>query len=391
MKVGIVSCYFHHNYGSMLQAYATQKIIEKLGEDAVTIACYAPITYMTKSKWIYYMGKLSNIDIIKTKIRQVKSKKKMFKHHDIINGIHTRDEKFEQFGHEKFNLSNINKSRDDLKNFTESCDAVIVGSDMLWHPINVEHDYFTLSFVPDNIKKISYATSFGTTKIPKRQYKKYFEFLNRFSAISVREKSGIDVCKKLGLTTDVRVVLDPTLLFTGEEWSEIQKEEPIIKDKYILCYFLGINGEHRKFAKQLQKITGYKIVALKYLDEFVESDLNFGDITPFDIGPVEFINLIKNAQYVCTDSFHGTCFSVLNHKNFFVMNRFSESNSQSTNTRIDSLLALVGLEDRRIAHEFTEEEIRDILRCKISYSFVDERLNLERKKSIQYLKDALGK
>lgn len=389
MKVGIASCYYHRNYGSMLQAYATQRIIEQLGHTAVTIQCQSPITYMTQSKFSYYFHKVTNGDIVKTKIRQYKSKCKLKKHPEIVRNIEVRNQCFDRFVEQYFKLSPVDRDRKDLERLSVSFDAVVVGSDMLWHPINVEHDYYTLTFVPDRVKKIAYATSFGTTEIPKYQTEKYKAFLNRFQAISVREKSGLSVLKNLGINKTGTVVLDPTLLFTGTEWMEIQDEKPFLDGKYIFCYFLGVNREHRKFAEKIKELTGYKIVALQHLDEFVEDDIAFADEALFNVGPSEFVNLIRNAQFVCTDSFHGTCFSILNHKKFFTFNRFKSDNTQSTNTRIDSLLSMLKLEDRRIPLECVTEEISDKLQANIDYEKVEVLLAQNREKSVLYLRDSL--
>ena len=137
---------------------------------------------------------------------------------------------------------------------------------------------------------------------------------------------------------------DPTLLLTKEEWQKIA-----VKDKYILCYFLGKSIEHRKFAEKLKQKTGYKIVSLNHADEYVKYSDIFADETPYDIGPRQWINLIENAEYVCTDSFHGTIFSLINNKNFFTFERYNSKNSKiSTNSRIYSLLETVQLKERLI-------------------------------------------
>lgn len=391
MKIGIVSCYYHPNYGSMLQAYATQRAVEKLGYATITFAINRPVTYMTQSRTRYLLHKIRNRDIFKTKLRRLKSDKALNCYPGIMEGKKIRKLKFEDFYKSNIHLSPFNSDRQALRELSSTCDAVLVGSDMLWHPVNVEHDYYTLTFVPDSVKKISYATSIGTTQIPQYQVKKYQEFLTGFHRISVREQSGVDVIKKLGIDKKVEVVLDPTLLFTAEEWMEIQENKPVVNDQYILCYFLGRNEGHRKFANALKQATGYKIVALKFLDEFVEKDVEFGDLSPFDIGPGEFINLIRNAEYVCTDSFHGTCFSILHHKIFFTMNRFSDKNSQSTNTRLDSLLKKLNLENRRIT-SFNDDmnyEIKRLLGNGIAYEPVDRILQDLRQNSFSYLQSAI--
>ena len=275
-----------------------------------------------------------------------------------------------------------------MTEFAEELDGVVVGSDMLWHPVNIEHDYFTLTFVPDRVKKISYATSFGTTQIPLYQKKAAKMFLSRFNAISVREQSGIQVIEELEVGKSARVVLDPTLLFSGDEWIDIQPKERIVKEKYIFCYFLGVNPDHRSLANELKARTGYKIVSLPHLDEYVANDENFGDYRLFEIGPGEFVSLIKNAEYILTDSFHGTCFSILNHKKFVTFNRFSDANSQSTNTRIDSLLDSLHLENRRIKSSICD--ISKIIGEEIDYVKTDETLKKLREESFDFLKQSIG-
>ena len=168
---------------------------------------------------------------------------------------------------------------------------------------------------------------------------------------------------------------------------DIQELEPVIKGRYILCYFLGVNREHRKMAEQLKKKTGLKIVTLPHLDEYVASDEKFGDYRLFDIGPAEFVNLIRNAEYVLTDSFHGTCFSILNHKKFVTFSRFQATNSESTNTRIDSLLVGLHLEKRRIT--VSECNIVEIIEKEIDYEITDGILEKMRSESCDYLKSAI--
>lgn len=387
MRIGIASCYYNRNYGSMLQAYATQKIIEKLGYEAITIQCLSPINYMTQSKAKYYFHKLCNVDILRSKIRQYKGRKNAAGNREYLSNKAIRNGKFDGFYKEYIHLSKLNKTREDLTKLSATLDAVVVGSDMLWHPVNIEHDYYTLTFVPDTVKRIAYATSFGTTIIPKYQRKQARDFLERFNAISVREQSGLKVIKELGVTKKAQVVLDPTLLFTADEWMDIQKEVPVIDEKYIFCYFLGVNQEHRKMANELKDKTEYKIVTLPHLDEYVSDDETFGDYQLFDIGPSEFVNLIRNAEYVLTDSFHGTCFSILNHKKFLTFNRFQAKNSQSTNTRIDSLLGNLHMEERRVTS--SNCDIKKKAEKEIDYEKADEILRNMRKESYEYLKTAI--
>lgn len=199
--------------------------------------------------------------------------------------------------------------------------------------------------------------------------------------ISVRELSGANIVKEIS-GKNSEVVLDPTLLLTRAEWDSLSNGSRIIGEKYIFCYFMAKGKNKRKFAEKLKEKTGYKIVVLRHLDEFISDDENFGDYAPYDIGPIEFINLIKNAEYVCTDSFHGTVFSIINHREFFTFNRYEKEVQGSTNTRLASLLKLLGLENRINNNKIENENI-------INYEEVDDKLLKLREKSLKYLKNAI--
>ena len=185
---------------------------------------------------------------------------------------------------------------------------------------------------------------------------------------------------------DVPVVCDPTLLFTGDEWMAIQQKEPIVKGKYILCYFLGNNPPHREFAKRLKEVTGCKIIALTHLDEFVKSDEGYADETPYDIDPADFLNLIRNAEYVCTDSFHCSVFSILYKRQFFTFRRYNRNTKQSTNSRLDTLFHMAGISGRLLTGE---ENIADCLKIETDFESVHKKLEGIRQKSYEYLLAAL--
>ena len=159
-----------------------------------------------------------------------------------------------------------------------------------------------------------------------------------------------------------------------------------LKQKYIFCYFLGNNSDQRDFAKKLSEKTGYKIVTLPHMDEIIKTDFEFGDYKLYNIGPSEFINLIKNAEYVCTDSFHGTAFSIMNHKLFFSFGRYANNSKQSTNSRIQSLLNSLKISNRLCN---ANDSIEDCIERKIDYSQVDESLEELRKYSRNYLTNAI--
>lgn len=188
--------------------------------------------------------------------------------------------------------------------------------------------------------------------------------MNRFNYIALREKSGCKIVYQL-TGRKVNIVLDPTLLFTGEQWLNIQDKESFIKESYIFCYLLGNNKDQRNLIRKFKKKTNLKIVALLHLDEYIPSDEGFADITPYNVGPAEFLNLIRNAKYVFTDSFHCSVFSILYKKEFYTFSRFSHKTKQNTNTKIDNLLEITGLENRKIT---SNQDVYEILNIKSDFS-----------------------
>ena len=385
-KVGIVSCYFKDNYGSMLQAYATKKILDKneIPNETINIKYNKDFK---NGKRKYYLSQITNFKFIKNKLGMVKLKidKKLNK--QLGKNIAIRTQKNKEFRKE-FNLSRSNNTFKDLTNQAkELYSDVIVGSDQLWLPVNVVADYYTLNWVPDEINKISYSTSFGFSSIPNKYVELYRNFLNRINYLSTREESGVQIIKDI-VARDAKLVCDPTILLTKDEWHEESSKERKYDEKYILCYFLGNNIEHRKFAERLRKKTGYKIVSLNHADEYVKYSDEFCDYAPFDIGPREWISLIENAEYVCTDSFHGTVFSILFNKMFFDFRRHNNKSKVSTNSRIDSLLDVAGISKERIL--VGNEDIDKVLTYKIDYNKVNENINKFREDSQKWLFDSIS-
>lgn len=386
-KVGIVSCYFQHNYGSMLQALATQMVLDKLNYKNETINVSGFNSEIKKAKLLYFAKASLTSDILLSKFGMAKNVviKKLSKN-EYAEMSRVRAEKFDAFSKKWFRLSMKYTSKKELgDSCKESYSSVLVGSDQLWLPGNIAADYYTLNFVPSTVNTIAYATSFGQSSLPKDSARKAALFLKKIRHISVREESGQKLVKELA-ERNVPIVCDPTLLFTGDEWLKIQKEEPIVDENYILCYFLGNNPPHREFAKRLKEATGCKIIALTHLDEFVKSDEGYADYTPYDVDPADFLNLIRNAQYVCTDSFHCSVFSMLYKKIFFTFKRYARNTKSSTNSRLDTLFQLAGITGRVL--EGTED-IQKCLNMEIDYEIVHDNLEKIREKSYQYLINAL--
>lgn len=385
--VGIVSCYFQHNYGSMLQAYATQMALDKLGYENETINISGFNREIKKAKLFYFAKASLTSDILLSKTGMVLNvmRRKLSKGQYGKNTA-IRNARFDDFYKTRIRLSNIYHSKLELsEECKEKYDTVLVGSDQLWLPGNIAADYYTLNFVPASVNTIAYATSFGQSVLPKKSAEKAKIFLKKIRHIGIREKSGQELIKEL-VNRVVPVVCDPTLLFTGEEWITIQDEEPLIKEPYIFCYFLGNNLSHREFAQRLKGEIGYRIVALTHLDEFVKGDEDYADYMPYDVDPSDFLNLIRNAAYVCTDSFHCSVFSMLYKKKFFTFKRYSRQTKSSTNSRLNTLFSLAGIDGRIFEGN---EDIKKCLEMKINYNLVYKNLQAIREKSYQYLETAL--
>ena len=387
-KTAIVSCYFQPNYGSMLQAFATQMALDKLGKENETVRIDGLNREIRRAKMLYFAGASLTSDILLSKAGMAYARlRRVLLKGTYAQMMSARHQAFDAFKDKWFRLSGQYESRADLARACgEEYDSVLVGSDQLWLPANIAADYYTLSFVPDNINSIAYATSFGQAKLPRGSERAAARFLPGIRHISVRERSGQKLVARLS-GRRVPVVADPTLLFTGEEWLQVQDQKPLAEGEYIFCYFLGSNPAHRGFASRLSEETGCRIIALTHLDEYVRSDEGYADETPWDVGPSEFLNLIRNAAWVCTDSYHCTVFSMLYKKNFFTFRRYMRKTRQSTNSRLDTLLSQCGVEERLLAGD---EEIAECTGMSIDFREVHRRIAQLRRYSWNYLEDALA-
>lgn len=382
-KIGLVSCYFKHNYGSQLQAFALQEFLISKGFSVENIDI-SKLKDFSIGKKKYYKSKILDLNFVLSKIGMLNLsiRKKIIN----SNNFKIRENKFNEFKH-NFNLS---KKYSSYRELTENCmdryTDIVVGSDQLWLPVNVVADFYTLNWVPNEINKISYSTSFGFSDISSKYKNQYENFLKRINHISVREDSGKELIQN-NFNLNATKVCDPTLLLTCDEWLRFSGKERKIKEKYIFVYFLGKNKMHWDFVNKLKEKTGCKIVSLNHCDEFFKYADKCTDISLYDVNPFDFINLIHFAEYICTDSFHGTVFSIINNKQFFSFRRFSDKSKISTNSRVYSLLEKFELIDHLL---FGNEKIEDILKLSINYSKVNNAINQFREFSINWLLNSIS-
>lgn len=379
--IGVCIKYFHENYGGMLQAYATVSMLEARKIEYELIRYEKHLSIVEKIKFV---PRLLNGVLINDKYEAFKKKLGFKKHPELIKNEAIRLRAFNMFKEKYFTkLSPVFIGYENLKKGSRRYEAVISGSDQLWSPAGLPTNYYNLMFVPDDIRKISYASSFGVKQIPWYQTSRTKRFLDRIQYISMRENRGSEIVKEL-TGRSVPTILDPVFMFDQEGWEKLIHLKKEIDGPYIFAYFLGSNSKHRTAVKELAEKTGLKIVALRHLDQYVEEDENFGDYAPYDVAPDRFLNLLRGAKYVCTDSFHGSCFSIIHKKNFMVFDRYEEKSKHSKNSRIDTLCQNLGLTERRF-----DGNIFKIMQP-IDYGDIYIRLGILKEEANEYIDAALN-
>ena len=383
-KVALAVNYDYHDYGGMLQAFATQQALDKLGVESEVINFDALKGDINKRKWKYFLKNITDLSIVAEKGRVVEKRLRTKLNRGLREKQALRDAAFDRFCKSGFKVSRRHENWDDLSGSCYGYDAVMVGSDQLWLPSNIAGDYYTLNFVPEQVRKIAYATSFGISAIPEKMQEQYAAYLRRIEYLSARETTGQDIIRQC-TGREVPLVCDPTLLLQAKDWEKVASETSVPKEDYVFCYFMGDNPEQREFVKKLAKKEGLKIVALLHLDQYIPADEDYVDYAPYDVSPAEFVGLVRNAKFVCTDSFHGTVFSIIFSRNFLTFKRFNKKASLSTNTRLESLLNRLNLTDRL----FTGQEKLDNRIYIKDYESIQKRVEEFRQTSKDYIMKSL--
>ena len=379
-KIGLVLAYCN-NYGTMLQSFATLKKIQSLGYECEIIRYKKHLSCWQK---ICLLFNLVRIGDFSSHMRIVKNTVNSRIRPSYKKGKVTKDNSFKKFAEKKLlPFFNEYNGYEELHEGSKNYSLVLVGSDQIWSLISIYGGFFNLMFVDDSVPKVSYASSFGVTSIPSFQQKATKVYLDRFNKIGVREESGKTIVDSLSVNK-ATVVADPSMLLTAQEWeTEMSNIAIEHREPYIFCYFLGRNKKYRGGVEELKNTTGCHIVAVCHNDEYVKSDEGFGDFVPYDVGPLEFLKYIHEAQFVCTDSFHCTVFSILFHKKFMSFYRYQSDSNGSRNTRIDNLLSRFMLTDR-----IYKGDIKLIM-SDIDYEVVDVKLKEFREESQTFLENEL--
>ena len=204
--------------------------------------------------------------------------------------------------------------------------------------------------------------------------------LNGYNLGSVKEKISDKANEMIQICDSYDIIIK------SHHYFNLKIEQAELENDYIFCYFLGANSKHRKVAEELSKKTGIPLYDMPHIDEFVPYDLQFNAEHLYDIDSEQFVNLIRYAKYICTDSFHCTVFSILHHKQFLAFDRYSDPLMMSRNSRIANLCDITGLSSRRYTGDVLEQ-----MKKPIDYDRVDERLEKEKAISVAYIREALGK
>lgn len=369
-KIATITFHSSYNYGSNLQAYALQEFIKKISNEEIQYDILNLRIDKQKEMYKNDFEKKTLKSIIK-RILFIRYKK-VFKQKTL---------NFEKFINSKLNITKEYSSAKELSNANLEYDYFISGSDQLWNINAIDFDWsYYLEFV-DKGTKISYSASFGPKKIQwnheiKERVKKN---LLSYDMLSVREQGSYLNVKEL-TNKEPLIHVDPTLLLTNDEWNKIIDETPVYKGDYIFLYDLNGNKNIMDLAKKLSKELDLPIVISKYMGFSNHYLYNFKKI--YKCGPLEFLNLIKNAKLVLSSSFHGNVFAVLFHKHFFAINGDKD-------LRINNLLTKFNLENRTINSENIHEKSK-IAFEKIDFKNAEKILDGERKKSKEYLMKALN-
>jgi len=350
MKVAICTIFNgNYNYGGQLQAYALSKTIKSIGIKAEVIRYngHDNIVYPTTLSRL----KQYSIPEIICKFKERKLAKKSYL---ISNMLKNRFEAYNRFASE--NIPSSNKIYDsDCNGMADVYDAFVVGSDQVWNP-NVINNLYSLNFdLKPNTLKIAYAASISRSKLSLSEQKRMLPLLTKFNSISVREKTAANYLSRMLPDNKITVTLDPTLLLSAKDWEQIATKREI-NEKYVLLYAFSecsFKNELVKYYKN-KKVTVYYIPFVKNQYNTFDGEEENNMLPLWNIGPAEFLSLIKNAEAIITDSFHGAVFSIIFNKQFIVFERDS-SGKTSKNSRIYDLLNTFHLMNRLVRCTWSSE------------------------------------
>lgn len=364
MKVSLITVVNINNYGSMLQAYATQSCIEAMGHSV---------------ELVNYVSANGNVAVEAETACEKRNfrpgiKKEIYKKAWMLNQWF-QSRPFDNFRNSFLKLGHLYKTQDELKSHPPVADAYVSGSDMLWNTkLNRGHNekQFYLEFAPADKPRIAFSASIGEESISEEECLFMKPLLEKYDSISMREESGVKLLESMGFESEK--VLDPTLMLTSDDWLQLADQKSILSN-YVFVYFLHDHPEELKAAREYANKRGMRMVRLAFNPLKKASD----DKIVFMPSVEQCVALFANASCVITDSFHGTCFALNFQREFFTTRppRFV--------ARITDILALANAENRL----FQGDSI-PVQNDSIDYESFNALLLQERKKSMSFLERALN-
>lgn len=370
LKVGVITMHRVVNYGSVLQAYATRRIVELLGFDCEIVDYAYPNPYHLAP------GSVGLHRTWKNRVAKALWLKKRWR----------RKNRFERFARRHLRLSRRYPSREAVMSNPPRYDVYLTGSDQVWNPRHMRgDDVFLLSFAPVGARRVSYASSFACGSLTEDMAKAYAPLLDCYDALSVREENGRELIRRL-IGRDAFVGLDPTLLLDAAEWRAVSGgRNPYYGRSFILLYVMSYAFNPApyiyKLSEHLQQATGMEVITLAPLPAGTE----LRRVTVLDeASPVIFLRLFDAAGCVVTSSFHGTAFAVNFGKPLYSLVNDDETEDDD---RQVSLLKRLGLDSCIIKMNTSPDKVPGMEDVRTSSARA--RLEALRDKSIGYLKKSL--
>ena len=334
MKIGIITIHKSEvNYGACLQCYALWRYVTAMGHDCEVIDLLRPSHIGYKFKFRQSSIKPLFI-LLKLRITRLLAMLK-------DKQIRLRERRYREFNNQ-VKYSPTFRSAKELSDNPPLYDIYVSGSDQIWNPnMTFEHEPYMLSFAPAGKKRIAYASSFGVQQLPEAVKETYRTYLSSYEHISTREQSGSHLVKEI-TGREVPVVLDPVFLLSADEWTAVACEDSTIDGDYLLVYSLRDNPRLLSLAMGQAKRMGCKVV-------LVNADYNVcttsGVLQLRNVGPRQWLGLIRHTRLFITDSFHGTAFAIIFGTRFLTC----VTPLAKTNDRIYTLLSNLGLQGNIIS------------------------------------------
>ena len=369
-RITLVTWLGSGNFGTSLQSFALHRKLQDLGY-SVTFLSGCPKKFTIKNKIKYVLG-LIGVDLSSIK-RKIKVEK-----------LTSKQKKLQRFIQNNYNLAEAINSKRQLDRIVDNTDVFVTGSDQIWNTVYCLNPFYFLDFAKDK-KRIAYASSMGISDFPNEHKQAVKSLLSKFQHIGVREQTAAKAISSLLDRNDIRQVLDPTFLLDRKEWLAISEKADIeidIQNKYIFCYLIGNNSWYKEQLQDVVASTGIKKVIVVPAVENKDFSIE-GAIIYDAAGPLEFIKLIKEAAFVCTDSFHATALSLNMEVPFVEFMRFSDDSKGSQNSRLYDILERYNL-TYRIYNKTDKRWADDIV-----YSAVSNQIKNDRKASLDFLVESI--